>query len=46
MIVFSIKTKLNVFFNKERYIQKVLQQPIGDKFRNLKKTVKKFIHWE
>lgn len=44
MIVFSIKTKLNVFFNKERYTQKVLQQPIGDKSRNLKKTVKKFIH--
>lgn len=45
MIVFSIKTKLiNMFFNKERYIQKILQQPIGDKSRNLKKTVKKFIH--
>lgn len=44
MIVFSIKTKLNVFFNKERYIQKILQQPIEDKSRNLKKTVKKFIH--
>lgn len=45
MIVFSIKTKLNMFFNKERYIQKILRQPIGDKStRNLKKTVKKFIH--
>lgn len=44
MIVFSIKTKLNVFFNKERYIQKTLKQQIGDKSRNLKKTIKKFIN--
>lgn len=40
MIVFSIKTKLNVFLNKERYIQKTLQQQIGDKSRNLKKNYK------
>lgn len=40
MIVFSIKTKLNVFFNKERYIQKTLQQQIGDKSRNFKKNYK------